>query len=276
MITYIYGLYCPVANEIRYVGKSDDPVNRFYSHVSAAKGRYYEHHTCRWLRKILSAGHMPRLVYLQEVAEGDCWKEAERFWVSKAIQLGWKITNSTEGGDGVVFLDAGDRARFCAAVKAGVNTPERKAMSSALMNKLHSTPEFKAKIAKALADPEMIKRRGQSIKVARNTPESKEKTSAQARAMHADPEMRKRLSAKISEAKSLPEARAKTSAQMKERHANATPEQKLEMSAKHSSRVKDLWADPVYRAKQTEAFKLRGARKRLEKAEALANSPQPL
>lgn len=219
MTTYIYGLYCPIDETIRYVGKSDDPVNRLTAHISAARGKYYKHHTCRWLSKILKAGFYPRLVFLQEVDDSDCWKTAERNWISNAPSLGWKITNTGAGGEGVEYLNPEDEARFCAAVKAGVNTPEELARRGENMRLRHTDPAYRAKIAKAMSDPEMIKRRGQSIKAARNTPESKAKTSAQAKAQHADPDFIAKKSASIRASRSTPESRAKTSEQMLRRWA---------------------------------------------------------
>ncbi|MNQ38817.1 hypothetical protein D3C85_524110 [compost metagenome] len=229
MTTYIYGLYCPVADAIRYVGKSDDPVNRLTSHLSAAKGSYYEHHTCRWLKKILRAGHVPRLVYLQEVDNTDCWKQAERNWIIRARDLGWPITNTAEGGQGVTFPTEQDEARFCAAVKAGVNTPKELARRGEDMRQRHQDPVYRAKVAKAMADPEMIKRRGESIKAARNTLESKAKTSAQAKAQHADPAYKANHSASIKAKRSSPESRAKTSAQMLERWAKKKAQETVEV-----------------------------------------------
>ena len=27
--TFIYGLYCPIENKVKYIGKSNDPISRF-------------------------------------------------------------------------------------------------------------------------------------------------------------------------------------------------------------------------------------------------------
>lgn len=267
MTTYIYGLYCPVAEAIRYVGKSDDPVNRLTSHISAAKGDYYEHHTCRWLKKILRVGHQPRLVYLQEVGDTECWKQAEINWIALARDSGWPITNTAEGGQGITFPTEEDEARFCAAVKAGVNTPEELARRGENMRRRHQDPAYRAKVAKAMADPEMIKRRGESIKAARNTLESKAKTSAQSKAQHADPAYKADISAKIKATKSTPEARAKTSEQMLERWAK-----------KKAQEIVVVPTDPIelkrFLNKQRQAAY--DKRRRLEKAAMLAaNTPAP-
>lgn len=259
MTTYIYGLYCPVADAIRYVGKSDDPVNRLTSHLSAAKGSYYEHHTCRWLKKILRAGHAPRLVYLQEVGNTECWKQAEINWISRARDSGWPITNTAEGGQGITFPTEQDEARFCAAVKAGINTPEELARRGENMRQRHQDPAYRAKVAKAMADPEMIKRRGESIKAARNTAESKAKTSAQAKMQHADPYYKADVSAKIKAAKSTPEARAKTSAQMLERWALRKAQESVPTDPDELK---------LFLKKQRKAAY--GKRRRLEKAAKLA------
>lgn len=267
MTTYIYGLYCPVAEAIRYVGKSDDPVNRFWSHISAAKGSYYEHHTCRWLKKILRLGYEPKLVYLQEVDDTDCWKQAERNWITRARGLNWPITNTAEGGQGITFPTAQDEARFCAAVKAGVNTPEELARRGENMRLRHTDPEYRAKVAKAMRDPEMIKRRGASIKAARSTDESRAKTSAQAKALHADPEWKAKRAASIKAAKNTPEAKAKTSAQMLERWAKKRAQEIVLVPT-------DPTALKIFLKKQRQADY--DKRKRAEKAAKLAQTmPSP-
>lgn len=235
MPTYIYGLFCPVSDQIRYVGKADDPINRLTSHISAAKGNYYKHHTSRWLRKILSAGFAPRLVFLQQVEDGECWKEAERAWISRGRDLGWRLTNTAEGGEGVAYLNPEDEARFCAAVKDGVNQPHELARRGEEMKNRHKNPAWKAKIAAVLHSPEVSARRSASIKAARSTPESRAKTSAQAKAQRANPEYVRKLSGSIKAVRSSAESKAKTSAQASAQWANP------EFCAKVSAKWRDKW-----------------------------------
>lgn len=277
MTTYIYGLFCPVAQAIRYVGKSDKPVRRFNSHIKSAKKNEYQHHASRWIRTLLNQGLLPRLVYLEEVESN--WQEAECRWISYAKAQGWPITNSTDGGDGAVGLPEESlaklslsmarmwkdpvtrqkllegRAEICsdpkfkaasvermkarwrdpeyvstigAKVSAGI-TDEQRSAASALMLRLHATPEFKEKVREAMSDKDMQKRRGESIKKAKNDPEARARTAEQVRLRAQDKEFEAKRATAIKAAKSTPEARARVSEQMRLRHQD--PVYKAKMAA---------------------------------------------
>lgn len=94
--TYIYGLKCPVDKQIRYIGKSDNPKNRYQTHMCLSPGdvnRYKKH----WIKKLISKNQKPELVILEKI-EADSWEEAEVKWIKKGRQEGWKLTNLTDGG----------------------------------------------------------------------------------------------------------------------------------------------------------------------------------
>jgi predicted GIY-YIG superfamily endonuclease len=107
---YIYGLKCPTDNVIRYVGKSIDPEKRLKGHVSGAKNYAYDHHTARWIRKLISSGSRPELVLLHKVGENERWQDVERAFIASAVERGWKLTNSTRGGEGLDYINGADRA----------------------------------------------------------------------------------------------------------------------------------------------------------------------
>lgn len=282
MTTYIYGLFCPVAQQIRYVGKSDNPVRRFNSHIKSAKKNEYEHHASRWLRTLLAKNLLPKLVYLEEVESN--WQEAECRWISHARLQGWPITNSTDGGDGAVGLpeeslaklslnmarmwrdpvtrqkllegriEAINAPEFKAAsvermkarwrdpvyvatigekVSAGI-TDEQRSAASALMLRLHATPDFKEKVRRAMSDKDMQKRRGEAIKKAKNAPEARARVAEQVRLRAQDKEFEAKRGAAIKAAKSTPAARAKVSEQMRLRHQD--PDYVAKMAAKREAK----------------------------------------
>lgn len=108
--TSIYGLVDPRTNDIRYIGKADNPSKRLIRHVWDAQ-RGTVTHKCSWLRQLLSEGLMPNLIVL-EIVPIDDWPIAESRWIKTGRRNGWPLTNLTDGGDGLtgfVFSEASRR-----------------------------------------------------------------------------------------------------------------------------------------------------------------------
>ena len=92
----IYGLRCPVTQEIKYVGKTICSLEkRFNDHLSEAlrttEKLTYKH---KWLQKLNSQNLKPT-IELIEICTNDNWQEREIFWIAKYQNL----TNSTPGGE---------------------------------------------------------------------------------------------------------------------------------------------------------------------------------
>lgn len=94
---FIYGLKCPIVNEIRYIGKSVNPQRRFKNHI------LYETrantHKARWLNILLQKGLTPQIIILEKVNKSE-WEIKEKFWIQKFKSNGISLTNETDGGDG--------------------------------------------------------------------------------------------------------------------------------------------------------------------------------
>lgn len=98
-ITYIYGLYeVGKEDEIRYVGKSDNPRKRFNNHIKQMK---YEKNTYKnnWINSVYNRNSKVEMVIL-EIVDYNIWQEKEIYWISKMKRIGNKLTNLTIGGDG--------------------------------------------------------------------------------------------------------------------------------------------------------------------------------
>ncbi len=111
--TYIYGLLCPVANKIRYVGKSDKPVERLRAHLSEMRCwriRRLEYRDQRgrannvklnWLNDLDQQGLTPKLVILETLPwesreiplHKANWRKAEMRWVELLFSKGHPLVN---------------------------------------------------------------------------------------------------------------------------------------------------------------------------------------
>lgn len=175
MSVMIYGLHCPVANSIRYVGKTENPEARLSTHVASARSGRSKHHAGRWIRKLLASGQAPTLIPLQMIGGGESWQLAERRWISFGRSEGWPLTNSTEGGEGLVFLRDSDRAVYSAnmssALKRFFESPDARAAASRRMLEKWNDPSFAVKQRKILASAEARARMSESARRAGNDPE---------------------------------------------------------------------------------------------------------
>jgi group I intron endonuclease len=93
-ITYIYTLSDPITGLIRYIGKSNNPKRRYTNHLAFKSNN---HKSC-WILSLKAKGLKPILEILDEVPEEE-WEFWERHYISLFKSWGFKLTNSTEGGD---------------------------------------------------------------------------------------------------------------------------------------------------------------------------------
>lgn len=92
---YIYALSDPITNEIRYIGKSNNPELRLKNHLY--KCHIYNRHSSKWLLKLKLRNLKPILTILEE-CDINNWEERETYWISKFNNL----VNHTKGGEGRV------------------------------------------------------------------------------------------------------------------------------------------------------------------------------
>ena len=93
----IYCLSHPVTKEIRYVGATKDWVKRYTEHLKEKSDTY----KCRWVQSILRQGMRPELSLLEETDEYN-WQEREEYWIKDLKEKKYKLTNATDGGEGVI------------------------------------------------------------------------------------------------------------------------------------------------------------------------------
>ena len=79
-------------NIVRYIGKTTQSLKRrLDAHICDAKSKRYKHHNCNWIQSLLKDNVLPIIEELDSIIcymnnKDECW--------------GFKLTNSTDGGDG--------------------------------------------------------------------------------------------------------------------------------------------------------------------------------
>lgn len=92
---FIYALKDPVRASTIYIGKSNNPPNRFLKHLRDRS----QNHRCDWIRSLLNKGLKPILEIVDEVLESE-WQAAEAAYIEFYRELGFELVNGTNGGDG--------------------------------------------------------------------------------------------------------------------------------------------------------------------------------
>ena len=95
--TYIYTLSDSFGN-IRYVGKTDNPIKRLKTHIYESK-KLKKTHKHNWILSLLNRDESPQLDIIDYVdfCEWEFWEE---FWICQIKNWGFNLTNSTKGGEG--------------------------------------------------------------------------------------------------------------------------------------------------------------------------------
>jgi predicted GIY-YIG superfamily endonuclease len=94
--TFIYGLYCPIENKLKYIGKSNNPISRFRKHKQMSDNNHLKN---EWLRNLNNNGLEPILKILEEVLIED-WKQKEKQYISINRE---SILNICGGANGLSF-----------------------------------------------------------------------------------------------------------------------------------------------------------------------------
>lgn len=97
LMSFIYALCDPDTNEVRYVGKSDSPQKRYREHLRTDSKCTY---CARWIQSLMRQGKRPHIQILEEVT--DNWVEREQWWIAEMRRRGARLTNLTDGGEGIV------------------------------------------------------------------------------------------------------------------------------------------------------------------------------
>lgn len=142
---YIYGLVDPRTDEVRYIGKTNNPKRRLQCHIDRARQRVSNNHKNNWIRKLLSLGMRPQIKVLR-ICTPDNWAQAEIELIAEARSKGVRLTNILKGGTQPPTWDE-------------IQDPEKRKRQIAESNRRRKPPnkgrkwskEIKLKVSKALS-----------------------------------------------------------------------------------------------------------------------------
>lgn len=102
--TYIYALIDPRNNQVRYIGKSNNPKTRYRNHYNPSRDK--NTHKRNWINELRNNELKPELLIIDEVDMSN-WQYWENFYIYLYKFYGFELVNYTDGGDGATFGNKG-------------------------------------------------------------------------------------------------------------------------------------------------------------------------
>jgi len=94
---YIYALLDPTTKVIRYIGATKNFQKRYTNHLYDTS---HTHKNC-WIKSLRKRGLLPDMMILKKVSQGS-WQDEEKQYIKYYKEQGVKLTNSTDGGEGIL------------------------------------------------------------------------------------------------------------------------------------------------------------------------------
>ncbi len=97
----IYKLIDPFTEEPRYIGYTCMPlIDRLGAHLRGSLRKHRTHKEC-WIVSLLERGKSPSIELVKSISPLDGpWKYWEQYYIKLYRELGYNLTNSTDGGEG--------------------------------------------------------------------------------------------------------------------------------------------------------------------------------
>lgn len=103
MTTTIYALFCPITEEMKYIGKANNIKSRLKSHLQDFRGVPADR--VIWLGKLKRKKLKPEIEILSEV-DVEEWKFWEEFYIGYYKSLGIKLLQKRAGGNGLTYKNS--------------------------------------------------------------------------------------------------------------------------------------------------------------------------
>lgn len=147
----IYGLFDPRDGQLRYIGKSSSGLARPKEHLEPGRLALNKSWSGNWIRKLIRYGLKYRISVIQEFAGGDHLNRAEMYWIAYFRQAGCRLTNVTNGGEGVSGLprSAATRAKISASSKGRQVSQETRAKIGAANKGKTRSLELRSRLSAA-------------------------------------------------------------------------------------------------------------------------------
>lgn len=108
-LVFVYALVDPTNEEVRYVGWTINPESRLKDHLKVAQNGRERNHRTNWILSLLKQGQQPIIRVLE--SEVSDFAGRERYWISHFRSLGCKLTNGTDGGEGMLGWSPSEQQR---------------------------------------------------------------------------------------------------------------------------------------------------------------------
>lgn len=105
-IILIYTLRDPRTDQIRYIGKTNNLKRRINQHIKGARNNT-KTKKAAWIKSLLNENVLPIIEILDECTVYD-WQEVEQYWIWQFRSWGFKLVNSTNGGEGLTINNWAD------------------------------------------------------------------------------------------------------------------------------------------------------------------------
>ncbi|KKM20405.1 hypothetical protein LCGC14_1645800 [marine sediment metagenome] len=99
-MSYIYGLTDLTTNELRYVGYTDDTLEKRCDDHWKERNHKKRTYKRNWIRKLYEEHNQKPKIFMIEEINPERWEEAETFWIEYFKFLGCNLTNVALGGKG--------------------------------------------------------------------------------------------------------------------------------------------------------------------------------
>jgi hypothetical protein len=195
IVTSIYLLSDPATGAVRYVGKTVMRWRkRLTAHINDARSGRLRHHCANWIRSLGSAS--PVLTVVEEVhGLAEDGLEVERRWIARLRAEGSRLTNLTDGGQGMTgYVHAPESKAKIGAKSAGRTLgPESRAKISAANKGRKHTEEARQKMAASQTGRKWSEATREKMKDRKHSPEVRAKIGAAHRGRPKSEAMREKL-----------------------------------------------------------------------------------
>jgi hypothetical protein len=131
-----------MAGEVRYVGMTTRGMKRPMSHLRNSLGE--DTHKARWIRSLVARGLEYEISVLEEVEDADLLPILESQWIECFRSVGARLTNETDGGDGVLNPGRETREKIKRSLDA------RKEEIGEATRKRWSDPEYRKRVSASI------------------------------------------------------------------------------------------------------------------------------